>query len=131
LKNIYVYALAINSSGYIFAGTLGSGVFRTAQSTTSVGGIAGEIPTSFALEQNYPNPFNPSTIIEFSLPRSGYVVLKVYNVLGEEVATLVSEERSAGRHKVQWNASGFASGVYFYRLQVEGFTDAKKLVLIR
>ncbi|MGI0009983.1 MAG: T9SS type A sorting domain-containing protein, partial [Nitrosopumilaceae archaeon] len=68
-------------------------------------------PTSFSLEQNYPNPFNPGTTIQFSLPRSGYVTLKVYNTLGAEVATLVAENLSAGRHAVEWNANGLAGGV--------------------
>jgi len=77
------------------------------------------------------NPFNPSTTIEFSLPRSGYVRLKVFNILGEEVATLVEEELDVGTYTRRWNAIGVASGIYFYRLQTGDFVDTKKLLLLR
>ncbi len=131
LTNRDVRSLAINSSGYIFAGTYGSGVFRSMQSTTSVKEIDGEMPIVFSLQQNSPNPFNPSTMIEFALPRASSATLKVYNMLGEEVATLVSENLSAGKYKVEWNANGFASGAYFYRLQSSGFIETRKLTLLR
>ena len=75
-------------------------------------------PTAYSLNQNYPNPFNPSTTIEFALPNGRYVSLKVFNVLGKEVATLVSSELSAGRHKARLDASDLPSGTYFYRLFV-------------
>jgi len=97
-------------------------------------GIADIVDNSsrtFQLFQNYPNPFNPSTTIEFSLPRSGYVRLKVLNVLGEVVATLVNEELNVGTYTTQWNASRMASGVYFYRLQTGDFVDTKKLLLLK
>jgi hypothetical protein len=87
-------------------------------------------PSKYELAQGYPNPFNPTTTIEFSLPQSGYVTLKIYSTVGEEVATLVSEKRSAGRYRVEWNASGFASGVYFCRLQAGQFVQTKKLVVL-
>ncbi len=89
------------------------------------------LPTEFGLAQNFPNPFNPSTTIEFSLPRSGYVTLVVYNTLGEEIATLVSETLSAGRYSTEWNAAGFSSGIYFYRLQAGEFVETRKLLLLR
>jgi photosystem II stability/assembly factor-like uncharacterized protein len=89
------------------------------------------LPTRFELHQNYPNPFNPTTIIKFSLPRAGFVTLKVLNLLGEEVATLVSQESGPGVFRAQWNAPGFASGVYFYRLQAGSFLETKKLILLR
>jgi hypothetical protein len=90
-----------------------------------------EIPVGFRLEQNYPNPFNPSTTIEFSLPSKGNVTLKIYNVHGQEVAALINGEYSAGIHSINWNASGFASGVYFYSLQSGSFSETKKLILIK
>ena len=93
--------------------------------------LSSEIPDQFELLQNYPNPFNPSTTITFSIPRSSFVILKVFNILGEEVKSLVSEERAPGTYTVKWDASGNASGVYFYRLQAGGFVDTKKLLLIR
>jgi len=92
------------------------------------------IPGTFTLEQNYPNPFNPTTTIRFSVPSvgTGHVLsLRVYNVLGQEVATLVNEQLKAGSYKVEFNASNLASGVYFYRLQAGSFTETKKLMLLR
>ncbi len=90
-----------------------------------------EIPHSYFLAQNYPNPFNPATTIEFTLPKPAFVSLKVYNLLGEEVATLVSEEHPAGIHKFNWDARGLASGVYLYRLEAGSFRQSKKLILMR
>ena len=99
--------------------------------TTSVRTMDSSIPGSYALQQNYPNPFNPSTTIEFSLRRSSYVTLNVYNTLGEEVATLASEVLSVGSYSVEWDASGVSSGIYFYRLQAGEFVETKKLVLVK
>ena len=87
--------------------------------------------TSFELYQNYPNPFNPSTKIKFFNPKSSFVNLKVYNVLGKEAATLVNEERPAGNYEVDFNATDLPSGVYFYRLQAGDFIETKKMVLLR
>jgi hypothetical protein len=89
------------------------------------------IPSEYSLCQNYPNPFNPSTTIEFALPHSGYVSLKVYNVLGEEVAALLAGDHAAGTFKATWDASGLPSGVYFYRLTAGGYVQTKKAVLTR
>jgi hypothetical protein len=88
-------------------------------------------PRNFELAQNYPNPFNAVTTIEFYLPQSSHVMLKVFNLTGEEVATLTAENLSAGRHVTQWNAGGLASGVYFYQLQAGNFVEMKKLILIK
>ncbi|MBI4548545.1 MAG: T9SS type A sorting domain-containing protein [Ignavibacteriae bacterium] len=93
--------------------------------------LQSQIPSHFALEQNYPNPFNPSTIIRYQLPVTGYVTLKVYNVLGQEVATLVNEVKQPGRYSVEWNGSGHPSGVYLYRLHVRKFSETKKLLLVK
>jgi hypothetical protein len=88
-------------------------------------------PVSFKLEQNYPNPFNPTTKINYELPITNYVDLSIYNSLGQKVATLVSERQSAGSYQVQWNASGFAAGLYYYRLHAGNFSDVKKLILLK
>jgi len=88
-------------------------------------------PDGFMLFQNYPNPFNPSTIIRYEIPKEIHAKLKVYNVLGVEVATLVNEIQKVGRHESVWNATNVASGVYFCRLQAGSFTETRKLVLIR
>jgi hypothetical protein len=90
-----------------------------------------DLPTEFALHQNYPNPFNPATKIRYELPERGQVSLKVFDVLGREVVTLVNEEKDPGSHSAVWNARDAASGVYFYRLQAGSFTDVKKLLLLR
>jgi hypothetical protein len=92
---------------------------------------SGSIPCRFTLEQNFPNPFNPSTTIRFALPKSGHVELKVYNTLGQVVATLVNEEKVAGTYAAEWNVGSVASGVYYYRLQAGEFTQTKKLILLR
>lgn len=87
------------------------------------------LPSQYSLEQNYPNPFNPSTTIEFSIPKPSYVTLKVFNVLGNEMATLVNGRIQPGIHSVRWNASGVPSGVYFCRLAAGEFSGARKLIL--
>jgi 2',3'-cyclic-nucleotide 2'-phosphodiesterase (5'-nucleotidase family) len=90
-----------------------------------------EIPLEYKLEQNYPNPFNPSTTIRYSLPVDGRVTLKIYNLLSQEITTLVNQEQSSGVHKVEWNASGFASGMYFYSLEANKCTQTKKMILTK
>jgi len=89
------------------------------------------IPNSFGLNQNYPNPFNPVTTIKYELPRESKTTLKVFNALGQEIATLVDEQKQPGRYEVQWNAENFPSGVYFCRLQAGSFAQAKTLVVIK
>lgn len=89
------------------------------------------VPKNFDLTQNYPNPFNPTTTIEFSIPREANVSLKIYDVLGKEVATLVNEQRAAGTYILNWNASNFSSGLYFYRLTAGEFTETKKMFLVK
>lgn len=91
----------------------------------------GELPTAVELYQNYPNPFNPATVIQYSLSVNKPVLLKVYNVLGMEVATLANEMKQPGMYSIEWNAAGLPSGVYFYRLQAGNFVEIKKLVLLR
>ncbi|MBT8378514.1 MAG: T9SS type A sorting domain-containing protein [Ignavibacteria bacterium] len=88
-------------------------------------------PVSYELGQNYPNPFNPSTTINFSIPEASFVSLKVYNSLGQEVATLVFKELNAGNYKYDWNAKNFTSGIYFYTLKSEGFVQTKKMILLK
>jgi len=89
------------------------------------------IPFKFTLKQNYPNPFNPKTIINYELPITNDVDLSIYNLLGQKVVTLVSEKQKAGYHQVEWNASGFASGIYYYSIKAGEFQDVKKMVLLR
>ncbi len=90
-----------------------------------------ELPDAFSLFQNYPNPFNPSTTVEYELPRATLVKLTVYNLLGEEVRTLANENRSAGRHSIQFTAEGLPSGMYFYRIQTPAFVQSRTMILLR
>ncbi len=85
----------------------------------------------FSLFQNYPNPFNPSTKIKFVIPKSSFVNLKVYDVLGREIVTLVNEEKSAGEYEIEFDATGLPSGVYIYKLQAGSYTSFKKMILLR
>ncbi len=101
------------------------------QPLTSVQSDAALVPGTVSLAQNYPNPFNPSTTISFSLPSKAFVSLKIFDVMGREVATLASEDMPTGKYSRTWNASEMPSGMYFYRLQVGSFTETKKLLLIR
>jgi hypothetical protein len=91
----------------------------------------GLLPKEFALAQNYPNPFNPATTINYDLPYDTRVILKVFNVLGQQVATLLNEDQKAGYRSVVWNGTGFASGIYYYRLEAGTFSGVKKLVLMK
>ena len=88
-------------------------------------------PTRFALAQNYPNPFNPETTFKFAIPQDGYVMLKIYDLLGNEVATVLSESLSSGEHTVAWSAESVAAGVYLYRLQSGSYSQTRKLVLLK
>jgi len=91
----------------------------------------GQTPTLYALDQNSPNPFNPETEIRFQIPEDGHVRMSVFNTAGQEVQRLVDTELAAGSHSARWNASSFASGVYFYRLEATGFADVKKMLLLK
>jgi len=85
----------------------------------------------FALKQNYPNPFNPKTTLKFSIPKTEFVTLKIYNLLGQEVSTLISDKLTPGEYKYTWDASHLASGMYFYKLETESYSSTKKLILLR
>ncbi len=85
----------------------------------------------YALEQNYSNPFNPSTTLKYQIPQNGFVTLKIYDILGKEVATLVNEVKTQGRYEATFDASSFASGVYLYRLNVNDYIDVKKMILLK
>ena len=138
----------LSDSQYRIVGTLGQPFIGVAQNSanannigfwylvthelaTSVEQIPSSVPKEFRLEQNYPNPFNPTTIIQFGLPQRSNVTLKLYDILGRQVATLVDEELEPGVHKVNFDAEDLASGVYFYRIQAEAFVRTKKLMLLR
>ncbi|MEK6572618.1 MAG: T9SS type A sorting domain-containing protein, partial [Bacteroidota bacterium] len=106
-------------------------IFYAQRGITSVEDERVSLPREFRLHQNYPNPFNPSTTIRFSIPRRGKVALKVLDVLGREVATLVNESLTPGSYSVRWNASGFSGGIFFYALTSRNASQTRKLILLR
>jgi subtilisin family serine protease len=99
--------------------------------TVGITPVSENIPDRFELFQNYPNPFNPSTTIKFALPKNGLVKIKVYDMLGKEVANLVNEEVKAGTYEVKFNGAGLSSGMYFYRIETPEFTEVKKMIMIK
>ena len=104
---------------------------RFSPTPTAIGQVTPRTPANYSLYQNYPNPFNPTTQINFSVPKNSFVTLKVYNVLGQEVATLFSGMQKAGKYVATFDANRFASGVYFYRLQAGSFSSVKKMMLMK
>jgi hypothetical protein len=130
--NVRIYTLCVNGSN-LFAGTTGSGIWKRplSEMVTGMEENHNQFPNCFALLQNYPNPFNPSTNISFNLPSKSFVTLKLFDIIGREVATIVSEEMSAGSYSRQWNAVSMSSGIYFYRLQAGSFIETNKLLLLK
>ena len=115
---------AVGEAGTIFKTTTGGGATLVEQNESTK-------PQKFALLQNYPNPFNPTTAISYQLSAFSHVNLKVFDMLGRKVATLVKEVKPAGTYNLQWDASNFPSGIYFYQLTAGGFTQIKKMVLVK
>lgn len=131
LGNITVLSFCI-SGNVIFAGTGSNGVWiRLLGQLTGIEPVSNEIPEGFSLSQNYPNPFNPSTTIRFSIPARSNVELIVFNSAGQEVARPVNEELNAGSYEYKFDAGKLSSGVYFYRLVTDDFTQTRKMVLVR
>jgi len=127
---LYVRAISLNSGNN--TGLLTHLIDNTGPSLpTSVDDQPIEIARTFQLQQNYPNPFNPSTVIKYAMSNRQYASLKVYNVLGNEVATLVNEVKEAGVYEIEFKAEGLPSGIYFYRLQAGNFAETKKLILLK
>jgi hypothetical protein len=119
-----------------FSDDAGWGVYSdktnfTTGTTTGVDGTESTLPTSTQLLQNYPNPFNPSTTIGYQLSTAGTVTLKVYDVIGRELESLVNAEQPAGRYSVVWNAGGRASGVYFIILKAGTASDVRRMMLVK
>ncbi|GAB4293994.1 MAG: hypothetical protein Kow0098_15270 [Ignavibacteriaceae bacterium] len=108
-----------------------STLYATYCALTSAVEDDGELPNEYALSNNYPNPFNPSTKIGYKISESAQILLKIYDMLGREVATLVNEEKPAGEYQIEFDASGLSSGVYYFRLQTENYFETKKMILLR
>jgi hypothetical protein len=107
------------------------GVMVTRDFTTDVQDITETLPTVYALTQNFPNPFNPTTIINFSVPKEEFVTLNVYNSIGQKVATLVNESKTAGTYQVDFDAANLSSGIYFYKITAGNFNETKKMILMK
>jgi hypothetical protein len=128
------YVLSLGSDNqYIFAGTSASCIWRRplSQVVTDMDAELITQPSEFTLEQNYPNPFNPSTSIHYAIGTRQFVQLKVYDVLGNEIATLVEEFKPAGSYEIDFNASQLSSGLYMYKLKAGEFISTKKMILIK
>jgi hypothetical protein len=125
-NNVYISGdeYIANNTGYVY-------LVRYTNAITGVTPTSNNQPDKFSLEQNYPNPFNPNTNIKFEIPKDGMVKLTVFDVSGREVEAVVNEQLSAGTYSVDFNASRLSTGVYFYRLETEGFTDTKKMILVK
>ncbi len=130
--NYNITTLAVNDN-YLFAGTWAEGIWCRALSDISTGIDMAALPApdGYSLDQNYPNPFNPSTTIKFTLPNSEYTEIKVYNVLGKEMATLVSGKLNPGIHTCTLDAKHLASGIYYYQLIAGAYREVKKMILLR
>lgn len=128
-----IYKDGVNKfSAFGYAGVGPSGVYFNMESLiTGITPVSNEVPSLFRLEQNYPNPFNPVTNIKFAVAKTGNVTLKVFDISGREVALLINEELNAGTYNFDFNASHLASGIYFYKLITNNYTDTKKMVLVK
>jgi hypothetical protein len=131
LTILNVQTLTLDNNGYVYVGT-GNGVWRRPLSeiVTSVEEETNQ-PTDFILSQNYPNPFNPNTTFRYSIPQTSNVVIKVFDVLGNEIETLVNEEKPVGTYEITWNATNLSSGIYFYQLRAGSFVETKKMILMK
>ncbi len=109
----------------------GGGIYKMTGNLVGTGNNQNEIPSAFELNQNYPNPFNPETVISFSIPRAGYTELRVYDILGNEIAELVSDGLNAGNYAVNFNPVNLAGGVYFYTLSSGEFIQTRKMVIVK
>ncbi len=119
------------SDGYLFTGT-DIGLWRRDLSeSVLISQISSEIPSGFSLSQNYPNPFNPNTVIGFQLPTAGFISIKIYDINGKEVSELVNENLKAGEYKINFDGSKLSTGVYFYKLTTDNFTQTKKMLLVK
>jgi hypothetical protein len=128
---VYYHMSKARTGENIWAVRSNGAISRYGQPLVGITPISNEIPSSFSLSQNYPNPFNPVTKINFTLPKSGLVTMKVYDVLGKEITTLVNEVKNAGIYKVDFNGAKLSSGIYFYKLESNGFSQVKKMMLIK
>jgi hypothetical protein len=120
----------VNDNGTILLSTLGGGLYTDAP-LTDVDDGASQLVKHFYLRQNYPNPFNPTTKISYSIPEASVVSLKIYDLLGKEISTLINEVKSAGNYEVNFDAEQLTSGIYFYKIEAGNYIEAKKMILMK
>lgn len=137
----------VSGAANILAQTLGEPIVGKAASSTNISSIGfwsvyqqdvltsvndeEQIPVEYKLEQNYPNPFNPTTTIKFAVAEKSRVIIKIYNITGEEITTLVNEEKDKGWYEVKFNSTGLSSGIYLYRMQAGNYVSIKKMMLLK
>ena len=126
----WIRSLTANSQ-YIFAGNDSCVWRRSLTEIVGIQKISSKIPDKYSLSQNYPNPFNPVTNFMFSIPKSSFVKITVFDISGKEIETLVNESLQAGTYQASWNAAEYTSGVYFYKLVTDGYSETKKMVLVK
>ncbi|MDQ7816896.1 MAG: two-component regulator propeller domain-containing protein [Melioribacteraceae bacterium] len=133
LTDLWIEAITFDSKGNTWIGTMGGGIAVYNESgIVSVPNVKTlNLPADFKLYQNYPNPFNPSTTISFSLPWSQFITLKIYDILGIEISTLVNEEKQPGNYKIKFDGSNLSSGIYYYQISAGQFVETKKFVLLK
>lgn len=131
LTDLDVYSIAIDSTGFLYIGTKNGKVFKSQASTTSINEIEGSFPQFNLLEQNFPNPFNPKTKISFYIPSKSYVSLTIFDLIGKEIASLVSTELTQGYYFREWDATYLSSGTYYYQLKVGSFIETRKMILLK
>lgn len=129
-KSLYGVSFINPNTGWA-CGDTGTLVKTTTGGITPIQPISNILPKSFSLYQNYPNPFNPVTKIKFDLPKAAFITVKIYDLLGREVTELVNEELNPGTYEVDWDASVYSSGMYFYEIKTETYRDVKKMILVK
>ena len=131
LLDVSILSLLCDSLDYLYAATNSTGVYKSNVSTTSVDESSTDFLYTYQLNQNYPNPFNPTTKISYQIANTSFVLIRVYDILGREVATLVNEEKPAGTYKVEFNGSDLTSGIYFYQLKANDYSETRKMILLK
>lgn len=131
LPSLDVRSVAVDDMDFLYAGPNTHSLYKTTTSTVTGTNNIKKEPVSFYLYQNYPNPFNPETMIKYELPVRAHISLKVFDVLGKEIVTLISEEKPAGIYELNWNAAGLPSGIYFYQIRSGSFIGTRKMILLK
>ncbi len=127
----FVYSFGVDQFNELYTLCSDGNVYKMRGTVISINGDPGIVPEGYSLRQNFPNPFNPATVIKFAIPASSFVNIKIFDISGREVVTLVNETKNAGNYSIEWNATGNPSGIYFCVMSVNGYSIEKKMVLIK